>query len=111
MNGDGSGQDLVFQLPYARTLYRVGLINGYAKTDPTTGVDRYTQERRITHVTWTFGDGTSLSQALDPTNRTMQTVNPDTWLTTSRITLHIDSVTSPQVGFDYTAISDVQIIA
>lgn len=54
----------------------IGLVPGYAKTDPASGVDRYAENNRITRVRWTFPDGTSVVQRLDgsPTNRSMQSL-------------------------------------
>ena len=75
-NGDGVGQTLTLSLPEGVRVGEVGLVPGYAKTDPRSGADRYAENNRITRVRWTFADGTSFVQRLDgsPTNREMQTV-------------------------------------
>ncbi len=54
----------------------VGLVPGYAKTDPRNGVDRYAENNRITRVRWTFSDGSSVVQRLDGSagNRDLQTM-------------------------------------
>ena len=62
--GDGVGQELVLRLPASTTVASVGLVPGYAKTDPATGVDRFAQNRTIARVSWTFDDGTSVQQEL-----------------------------------------------
>ncbi len=74
MNGDGTGQALTISIPGDARITSVGLINGYAKVDPTTGDDRYRQERRITHVTWQVPDGTAVEQSLSPMNRSVPSV-------------------------------------
>lgn len=75
-NGDGAGQTLTLSLPEGVRIGEVGLVPGYAKTDPRSGADRYAENNRITRVRWTFADGTSIVQRLDgsATNREMQTV-------------------------------------
>jgi hypothetical protein len=74
-NGDGVGQTLTLNLPEEVRIGELGLVPGYAKTDPRSGADRYAENNRLTRVRWTFPDGTSFEQGLDgsPTNRDMQT--------------------------------------
>lgn len=75
-NGDGVGQSLTLSLPEQVRIGEVGLVPGYAKTDPRSGADRYAENNRITRVRWTFSDGSSIVQRLDgsATNRELQTV-------------------------------------
>ncbi len=75
-DGDGVGQTLTLALPGSVEIGEVGLVPGYAKTDPRSGVDRYAENNRITRVRWTFPDGTSIVQRLDgsATNRELQSV-------------------------------------
>jgi hypothetical protein len=75
-NGDGVGQSLTLSLPDQVRVGEVGLVPGYAKTDPRSGADRYAENNRITRVRWTFSDGSSIVQRLDgsATNRELQTV-------------------------------------
>jgi hypothetical protein len=75
-NGDGAGEVLTLELADRTAIGEVGLVPGYAKTDPRSGVDRYAENNRITKVRWTFDDGTSVEQNLDgsPDNRDLQTV-------------------------------------
>ena len=75
-DGDGVGQTLTLALPGTVDIGEVGLVPGYAKTDPRSGVDRYAENNRITRVRWTFSDGTSVVQRLDgsATNRELQSV-------------------------------------
>jgi hypothetical protein len=75
-DGDGIGQKVTIDLADATKIGEVGLIPGYAKTDPRSGVDRYAQNDRITKVRWTFSDGTEVEQTLDgsPRNRDLQSI-------------------------------------
>ena len=73
-NGTGVGQALTLTLAEPVRVGEVGLVPGYAKTDPRSGVDRYAENNRVTRVRWTFSDGSSVVQRLDgsPTNRALQ---------------------------------------
>lgn len=104
MDGDGSGKTVTFTFEEPRTMTTVGLLNGYAKADPATGTDRYSQTRRITRVTWTVGRR-RITQELRDGDREAQTVSfPAT--RTQTVTLRIDAVTTPgDAAFDQTAIS------
>jgi len=107
-NGNGVGDKLVLTLAGRVRIGEVGLIPGYAKTDPASGVDRYRQNDRITAVRWTFSDGHSIVQHLDgsPTNRSMQTVRIPV-MRTGRITITIlSSVLGPR---NTVAISEVTL--
>lgn len=75
-SGDGRGASLRILLDDSRTIRELGLIPGYAKTDPVDGTDRYAQNRRISRVRWVLPDGTRVAQDLstDPDDRSVQTV-------------------------------------
>ena len=109
MVGDGSGSDITVSLDQSRTVTSLGMINGYAKTDSSTGTDRYSQERQITQVTWTLDNGQTVTQQL--TNSTSpQLIDLNTPTSASSVTLHIDSTTGPgDPHFDFTAISEVVV--
>jgi hypothetical protein len=73
-DGDGVGETLTLtfgEVPVGE----LGLVPGYAKTDPRSGADRYAENNRLTRVRWTFPDGSSFVQRLDgsPDNRDLQT--------------------------------------
>jgi hypothetical protein len=108
--GKATGQKLVIDLPKGTDVGQVGLIPGYAKTDPANGVDRYAENNRITRVRWHLGDGVTVTQRLDggADNRSLQTVRvPRT--TTGEITLEIlDVVTGSR---NTTAISTLRVWA
>lgn len=108
--GTSIGERLTFELPSGTELGQVGLIPGYAKTDPHSGVDRYAENNRITRVRWTFGAGRSIEQSLDPDpeNRHVQKLRvPRT--AANRVTLEILEVT--RGSRDTTAISEVVFAA
>jgi len=71
-DGEAIGETVRLVLPAGTPVAEVGLIPGYAKTDPASGADRFTENNRITRVRWTFEDGTEVVQELDPTDRTVQ---------------------------------------
>ena len=91
------------------TITKLGLINGYAKTDPSSGEDRYGQERRITAVSWTFDDGTSVAQPLSAGDPGVQLLTLPQPKRTQTVRLHIDTVTGYTKPFNYTAISEIQV--
>jgi len=107
--GDGVGQELVLRLPASTTVASVGLVPGYAKTDPATGVDRFAQNRTIARVSWTFDDGTSVQQDFRA-DRTMQTIPVSA--TTSTVRLKILQTLAPAATADprnYAPISEVSL--
>jgi hypothetical protein len=108
--GDAIGQKLILRLGGATDVAQVGLVPGYAKTDPESGADRYAENNRITRVRWTLGDGVTVVQRLDPdaSSRAMQVLRvPRT--TTDTVTLEILAVKhGPR---DTTAISEISLSA
>jgi hypothetical protein len=110
MNGEGTGTVLTFRLDADYAVTSVGLVNGYAKTDPASGVDRYAQGRRITRVTWIVGEQRIPQDLVDGT-RSVQTTSFAP-ITTDVVQMRIDAVTVPgDVAFDRTSISDVSLVA
>jgi hypothetical protein len=92
--GAASGQTVTFTFPRPVTIVRVGLINGYAKVDPTSRVHRYHEYRRIIKATWTFAEGTAIDQTLTDGVESIQQIDVPAQ-TTARVTLTVDSVTEP----------------
>ncbi|MGH3481400.1 MAG: NADase-type glycan-binding domain-containing protein [Nocardioidaceae bacterium] len=110
MRGDGSGQYIQISFSSSQTITSIGLINGYAKIDPVSGVDRYAQERQITSVSWFFDDGTSLYQELDPNTEQLQRIEVGSPISTTTIRMQISSTTLPgDPNYDYTAVSEIDI--
>jgi len=107
-SGTAIGEKLTIRLGGDENIAEVGLIPGYAKTDPESGEDRYAENNRITRARWLFDIGSSFIQQLDGSvgNRSMQTMRiPKT--TTGQVTIEIlDSVGGPR---NTVAISEVQI--
>lgn len=109
-NGAARGETLTFTLPEDAEVAELGLIPGYAKTDPNSGTDRYAENNRITKVRWTLADGVVVDQALDPDPavRTVQTIRvPRT--TTGEVVVEIRSVR--RGARNTTAISSILISA
>jgi hypothetical protein len=93
-NGNGIGQVVTFGFAAGTTIAEVGLVNGYAKVDPATGVQRYGEYRRITKVTWAFANGTSFQQSLHDGVETVQKLRipPQSG---DQVTLTIEASTEP----------------
>ena len=62
--GAALGKTITLKLSDRTAIGEVGLIPGYAKTDPATGDDRYAENNRVTRVRWTIGD-TVVDQKMD----------------------------------------------
>jgi hypothetical protein len=106
MDGDGTGRTITIDLGAATTVTAVGLVPGYAKQDPTTGVDRFVQNRRVVKVTWASDDGVTMPQEFTD-SPTMQTV--PMFSATRYLRLTIGGVT-PDGGRDFTAISEIELV-
>lgn len=107
-NGRGTGQRLTITLPQETTVAEVGLVPGYAKTDPVNGADRYAENNRITRVRWTFDDGASYVQRMSgaPDDRSMRTRRiPET--TTGSVVLEV--LASTKGSRNTVAVSEVRI--
>jgi hypothetical protein len=93
-NGNGVGQVVTFGFPAGTTIAQIGLVNGYAKVDPASRMQRYSEYRRITQVTWTFANGTSFQQSLNDGVETVQelSIPPQSG---DRVTLTIEASTEP----------------
>jgi hypothetical protein len=106
--GTAVGQRLVLRLSHPVAVAEVGVIPGYAKTDPASGADRYAENNRITLVRWTLADGATVVQRLDPdpSSRALQLLRvPRT--TTDTVTLEILAV--KQGPRRTTAISEIAL--
>lgn len=107
--GTAVGEKLTLRIVDGADITEVGLIPGYAKTDPESGADRYAENNRITKVRWTFGDDVSFVQRLDPdpSSRAVQLMRvPRT--NTDTVTLEILSVApGPR---NTTAISEIAVV-
>lgn len=108
--GDAVRQRLVLRLPEGTEVAAVGLVPGYAKTDPASGADRYAENNRITRVRWHLAEGVKVEQRLDPApgRRDLQVLRvPRT--ATDRVVLEILAVERGSRGA--TAISEIRISA
>src|SRR5690606_761068 len=102
--GDGVGAAISIDLPAGLQIRRVGLIPGYAKTDPSDGADRFAENRRVTVVRWRFSDGTSIEQSFRD-DRAMQVI--DVVAPGGPVVVEILGSTAPG-GRDFTAISEIE---
>jgi serine/threonine protein kinase len=103
--GDGHGQwvTLIFDNPI--DVVRIGLIPGYAKTDPQTGANRFLQDRIIKGVAYQIPGLPNTPQTFEPLP-VPQFV--PLRVTTSQITVKILATTAAG-GLDYTAISEIYV--
>ena len=104
-----TGQSLTVTLAEATHLTSVGMIGGYDKKDPLTGIDRWPQNHRVRRVRWTFSDGTVVEQDLADA-RGMQSIDVD--VTTTSVKIEILS-TYPPSGQDpkqMVVVAEVQLI-
>ena len=90
-DGDGRGVTLSFSLQHGQRIAQVGLVPGYAKTDPYSGADRYAENRRISKVRWSFDGGAWVEQSFRTNryDRGMQTMRIPP-VRTSRVTVTIE---------------------
>jgi hypothetical protein len=105
--GDGVGQSIVFTLPGRTHLHQIAVIPGYAKRDPVTGEDRFSQNRRVRRLAVTLDDRSG-SLDLDPDSPALQKFEVDS--VTSTVTIQIESTTAPAPR-DFAAMSEVQFWA
>jgi len=103
--GDGRGASVTLIFDNPINLVRIGLIPGYAKTDPQTGVDRFRQNRIIQSVEYRVPGLPHVPATFRPLP-VPQFVRLR--VTTSRITVRI-LTTSGSGGLDYTAISEIYV--
>jgi hypothetical protein len=108
--GTAVGEKLTLRLASETDIAVVGLIPGYAKTDPESGVDRYAENNRITRVRWTLGDGEAVVQRLDPdaSSRGVQLLSVPRTMTDT-VTLEILAV--KRGSRNTTAISEIALSA
>ncbi len=107
-DGDGAGQALTVDLAEETEVAELGLVPGYAKTDPASGVDRYAENNRITRVRWRFDDGTTFVQRMsaNPHDRSMRVLRiPPT--ETSQVVLEI--LGSRPGARDTVAVSEIRV--
>ncbi len=110
-DGSGVGKTLTLTLPEGSKVAELGLVNGYAKTDPKTDKDRYGEYRRITAVSWILDDGVTVSQTLQEGPEDPQTIRIPT-TETRQVMLRIDASTEPGSGAatrDAVLISEISV--
>ena len=103
--GDGLGESVTLIFDNPINIVRIGLIPGYAKTDPQTGVDRFRQNRIIESVAYQVPGLPSTTKAFRPLPVPQFA---QLRVTTSRITVKILGTSEPG-GLDYTAISEIYV--
>jgi hypothetical protein len=109
-DGAGVGERLTVELPEAVEVAELGIVPGYAKTDPANGVDRYAENNRITRVRWRLDDGSTFVQRMspDPSDRSMRTLRIPATETRSVV---LEILRSQQGPRNTVAISEVRVAA
>jgi Zn-dependent protease with chaperone function len=107
VKGSGRGAVVAVRLPAPARITQVGLIPGYAKTDPVSGKDRFGENRRIRAVRWHFSDGTIIGQRFQD-QPTMQQIAVE--VTASWLLVEIVATVPGDPDHDYTPMSDVSIV-
>ena len=109
-DGSGVGQRFTVQVPAGTVVGEVGLVPGYAKTDPATGVDRYAENNRITRVRWAFDDGSTFVQKMSgsPDDRRLRTRRVPATETGQVVVEILASEPGPR---DTVAISEIRVAA
>lgn len=106
--GNAAGHTITVSFSRSVVLTRVGLVNGYAKIDAASGVDRYRQNRRVVRVTWRAAGHTVRQRLKDGVRRAQSVAFPPT--ATRTLTLTIDATTRGAAGFDDTAIGELELV-
>ena len=92
-DGSAVGEKLTLTLDRKQPIGEVGLIPGYAKTDPRSKADRYAENNRVTRVRWTIGDTVVVQQLRDaPEDRSLRL-------------LRVPRTTSDSVGLEILAVA------
>lgn len=101
---DTAGQRLRFRFAEPVVLRRVALVPGYAKTDPATGEDRFTQNHPVTRARWSYGGEIRVQEIADP-SRTGQALALEPAEPVTEVELVVEAIgPAPR---PYVAISDV----
>jgi hypothetical protein len=109
-DGAGTGERFTVELPQAVEVAEVGIVPGYAKTDPANGVDRYAENNRITRVRWHLDDGSTFVQRMsaDAADRSMRTMRIPPTKSQSVV---LEILRSKQGSRDTVAISELRVAA
>lgn len=107
--GDGTGHTITFDLGASTLVEQVGLTPGYDKVQPCEDrVDRFFQNFRVSRVRWSFDDGSTVDQALDISDRSLQVTDVDA--TTRQVRMEIVSTVPGNSSDGDTAISEIQVL-
>jgi WD40 repeat protein len=118
VGGDGAGEWIELKYDKPIEVSRVGIIPGYAKTDPCEGTDRFYQYRVVKNVKIEFSDGSSVEKSFRQRPQ-MQFVDvPDTKTSSVRVTIqdtYPPATNKPYYGLPYgetfetAAISEIEV--
>ncbi len=108
-DGTAIGQRITLRLGAKTSIGELGLIPGYAKTDPKSKDDRYAENNRITRVRWTFG-GVVVEQSMNGSSqdRSLRLIRVPR---TSARTIVLEILAVEKGPRNTTAISEVRVSA
>jgi serine/threonine protein kinase len=106
--GDGRGETVTLLFDNPVDIARIGLIPGYAKTDPLSGANRFDQERVIRKVRYLIDGVAPIAQTFE---RAPVPQFVDVNETTDKVVVQIVGTSEPGGGphFDFTAISEIYV--
>lgn len=108
--GDGGGHFLAVDLGGPFEVTSVSIIPGYAKVDPQTGDDRFSENRRILRARIAFDQLPAAERTFDPPKpRLMRTSIEPPVQTTAVVIEPLDTTPPSQPNRDYTCISNVVV--
>lgn len=103
--GSAEGDRITLEYERPVTVLALDIVNGYAKSDPATGADRYAENRRVLRVRVEY-DGGSYEADLRDGERAAQRVSLPQAVQTGRLAVVILAASSDG-GRDFTAISEI----
>lgn len=108
--GDGTGQSLTLRFSQPLWVFKVGIIPGYDKVDPTTAEDRFYENRRISSVRFSLRGGATVTERPDVNARRMQKFSMTPTLTEFVRIEPLKTTLPTRSDRDYTCISEATVI-
>lgn len=108
--GAAVGEEIVIDFGRPVTITALALVPGYAKIDPHDGVDRFSQNRTITGLTWGFDNGSALDHVIARPSPQFDDIELTSPVETRFIVLEIKTTGNESADRDFTAISELAFV-
>lgn len=108
--GDGVGQWLRLSFAAPIAVSEIRLVPGYAKVDPSSGVNRFTQNRRVVRARFEFSDGTGVEWRFEQRPQLQPVPVPNVVTTFVHITILETTEVDTADARDFTPISEVVVV-